>query len=235
MQQKWVAFDTETTGVDTERDLILSAAVIALRPHQDNTSLEFWLDWDVDIPEGATAIHGLTRQFLAEHGEPPGGALARIVSWLSGSLNAGYALVGMNLVFDLTMLYHNCLRVGIQTLDQYATIHPVIDAMVLDKHVDPYRRGKRNLTALTELYRVPLGDQAHGATADAIAAARVCWRIGQIYPKLGAMDAADLHVLQMQAKKDQDASFRRYLEKNNRPVDGCDGVWPIRYPEMVLL
>ena len=51
-------------------------------------------------------------------------------------------------------------------------LRPVLDPRVLDKHIDPYRRGGRKLTDLCAHYKVAL-DGAHSADADAIAACRV--------------------------------------------------------------
>ena len=140
-------------------------------------------------------------------------------------------VVGMNLVFDFTMLDRNCRRVGVTPLADRCEVAPVIDAFVLDKHVDPYRKGKgvRKLSAIAPLYRVPFDDaQAHGAEYDALAAARVVWRIGRVYPPLGQLTAREVHNLQVAAKADQDKSFGAYLRRKNESDAGLDGAWPVK-------
>jgi len=220
----WVPLDTETTGVDVENDLIVQAA---LAFPSEGTATVKYLNWDVDIPEGAAAVHGLTRERLAEVGQDPAAVLVAVVLDLVQALQSGAVLVGMNLVFDLTMLDRNCRRLGLPTLSDHVDIAPVVDAFVLDKMVDPYRKGKRNLTALCEHYRVTIG-QAHDALADATAAARVAYRIGRVFPQMGALDPLVLHSLQAAAKPRQDQNLARYLKGQGRSTDGLDGSWPIR-------
>ena len=229
MQEPWTAFDTETTGVDVENDFILSAAIVPLR---NPASTFYWLlNWEVDIPPEAAKIHGLTREYLSLHGGDPKRVLRGIVKQLADGLRDG-VLVGMNIAFDLTMLDRNCRAIGIPPLSDAAThadLAPIADAFVLDKYVDPFRKGKRNLTALTEHYEVAMGEGgAHNAQADAIAAARVLWRLGKLYPNIGAMDPLALHQLQVAEKRMQDESFRRYLLSKGQDATGVDGIWPIK-------
>jgi DNA polymerase-3 subunit epsilon len=98
--------------------------------------------------------------------------------------------------------------------------------MVLDKAVDKWRKGKRTLTATCEHYGVRL-DGAHDASFDAVASARIAWRIAQRYPAIAEMTLAGLHELQQVAKKAQDASFAEYLRRQNKDADGLDGHWPV--------
>lgn len=99
-------------------------------------------------------------------------------------------------------------------LDQYTddVIWPVIDPFVIDKHIDPYRPGKRTLTHLCGHYQVPL-DGAHDAAADAIAAARVAWRLGATRPELAAMDVEGLHHAQMKWAQEQATSLTDYFRR----------------------
>lgn len=225
MQQPWCAFDTETTGVDVENDHILSAAIIHI--NGSTLAIDRWLlNWGIPIPPESTKIHGLTREMLATEGVNPADALLEMCLTLTLALRNG-PIVGMNLVFDLTMLDRNCRRAGVKTLSNLGPVVPVVDAYVLDKYVDPFRKGKRNLSAIAEHYNVHLGD-AHTADADAHASARVLWRIGQMFPEVGAMDAVLLHELQQQQKKGQDESLRQYLLKKGENATGLDGQWPLR-------
>jgi DNA polymerase III subunit epsilon len=102
----------------------------------------------------------------------------------------------------------------------------VIDPYVLDKHVDPYRKGGRKLVDVCAHYGVRI-DAAHEAAADAIAAARVAWRIAQKYPALAAMPLDELHRLQVKAKASQSASFQDYLRRQGK-TDVIDGSWPMK-------
>jgi DNA polymerase III epsilon subunit-like protein len=51
--------------------------------------------------------------------------------------------------------------------------------MVIDKHLDRFRKGRRTLAAICEAYGVDLpADEAHTAGADALAACRAAWVLG---------------------------------------------------------
>lgn len=70
-------------------------------------------------------------------------------------------------------------------------------------------------------------DGAHDAAQDALAAARVAYRIAQRNPALAAMPLPELHALQMKAKAEQAQSFRRYKQGRNEPFDDIRDEWPI--------
>lgn len=229
MQEPWLAFDTETTGLDYDSARILSVAVVAIDPvgaAPPQTRIRY-LNWDVDIPEESRRIHGLTREWLAANGSDPATVIGGLIPHLAKAMATGHNLIGMNLVFDLTMLDRNARRLGIPTLsDELGDIRPVVDAFVLDKYVDPFRKGKRNLEALANLYRVPWDGEAHHADFDALAAARVAYRIGRMYPQIGGMSAGALHDLQVEAKADQDRSFAEWAASQGKPVY-APGAWPL--------
>lgn len=225
-----LAFDTETTGVSYDRDHILSGSLGMLTPGAGETTMEtVWINPGVPIPAAATAIHGITNEQIAKVGDPPAEGLETLCLLLAAALREGTPIVGMNVVFDLTMLDRNCRRHGITPLSDRVQISPVIDVMVLDKKVDPFRKGsgKRKLTAICPLYRVEPG-QSHSSAADALAAARVAWRIGRLYPQIGEADAVMLHGAQTRWKRSQDASFARWLKSQQKDATDCDGQWPIR-------
>lgn len=68
---------------------------------------------------------------------------------------------------------------------------------------------------------------AHEAAADAIAAARVAWRIAQRYPALASMPLEELHELQVKAKAEQAASLEDFFRTQGRH-EVVDGSWPIK-------
>jgi DNA polymerase-3 subunit epsilon len=103
----------------------------------------------------------------------------------------------------------------------------VVDPLVLDKHLDRYRKGKRTLEATCEHYGVKL-DGAHDASFDAIAAARVAWMIAHRNPSVARMPLEQLHQMQVKAKADQAAGFADYLRRQGKSADDVDGSWPLR-------
>lgn len=145
-------------------------------------------------------------------------AIAEITEALAEALRAEIPLVVMNARYDLSLLDRECRRHGLPTLTERLghAPAPVIDPLVLDKHVDRYRKGKRALQALCGHYGVRL-DGAHEAGADAAAAAGVARRIGEKYPAVAIPSPRALHDLQEQAAAEQAASFQAYLRRSGDP------------------
>ena len=130
----------------------------------------------------------------------------------------------MNASFDLTILDRETRRHGVQPLiDIVGGDLRVIDARVLDKKVDPYRRGGRKLEDLCRHYKVAL-DGAHSADADAIAACRVAWKIAVQEPRIGSASLDDLHKWQIAWARQQAESLADYFRRTPGKESWADGV-----------
>lgn len=228
INQPMIAFDVETTGVDVETDRIVTASIVKLAGNAKAHRTQWLINPGVPIPDEAAAIHGITTAKAQTEGSEPAGVLAAVVTALSSALAAGHPVVTMNGSFDLTILDRECRRHDVQTLaDQLEHVAPIIDVRVLDKHVDRYRKGGRKLVDLCATYDVR-HDGAHDATEDALAAARILWRIAQRYPEIGQKTPAELHDAQITWHAEQLASFAAYRRKQGNPLDDENPAWPIR-------
>jgi DNA polymerase III epsilon subunit-like protein len=102
-----VAIDCETTGLDPRRDRVVSFAAIRIGEGlqvQEQPVLDLLIEPGVDIPERATAIHGLDRERLA--GSPTfSAAFERIAESLQGSV-----VIGHFVRFDLAILAREAAR-----------------------------------------------------------------------------------------------------------------------------
>lgn len=223
-------FDLETTGTDTETDRIVTACVVQCGGAQPTQSATWLADPGVEIPEAAARVHGITSERARAEGRPAGQVVEQVVAALAASVAAGLPVVAMNAVFDLTLLDREARRHGVQPLAEIAGGDlRVVDPRVLDKHVDPYRRGGRRLEDLCRTYGVQL-DGAHSADADAIAACRVAWRIGSQHPQIGGASLDDLHAWQIGWAREQAASLRDYFARTPGKEAWADGVrleWPL--------
>jgi DNA polymerase III, epsilon subunit and related 3''-5'' exonucleases len=218
-------FDLETTGVDTETARIVSAHVGVLDATGDVIERLDWLvDPGVEIPEQATAVHGISTSQARAQGRPASLAIAEIVAALRTLLRRDIPIVAYNAPYDLTLLNREARRHAIAPLEEPA---PIIDPLVIDKAVDKYRRGKRTLELTAGFYGVPLIG-AHDAGADAIAAGRVAQAIARAYPAELGIDAAELHRLQVRWCKEQAADFQDYMRREKDPSFTTSGSWPQR-------
>jgi DNA polymerase-3 subunit epsilon len=223
---RMLAFDTETTGVDPDEARIVTAC--AARIWGDGSlsaDVQNWLvNPGVPIPPGATAIHGITDEKAAA-GRPPAEAVLEIAAELESTWEQGFPVIGHNVAYDLTVLDRELRRHGHPPLE---VTGPVIDTLVLDRQVVRFRRGQgaRKLDALCAAYDVRL-DGAHDAAFDALASARIAWRIAQRYPEIAGMSLAELHEAQVGWAGDQAASLQAYFRRTN-PDAVVDGSWPVR-------
>jgi len=219
-------FDLETTGVDTDTSRIVSACIAILEPDGSLQSQFNWLaDPGIEIPEGASAVHGITTERAREDGRNAETVVGEITATLRTLLALGIPLVVYNAPYDLSLLDRECRRHRVEPL---GSPHPVIDPLVIDKAVDRYRKGKRTLVAAAERYGVSL-DDAHDAAADAIAAGRVAQALARTFPDDVDITFADLHGRQQIWYAEQAASFQQYI----REVKGdenyiAEAAWPLR-------
>jgi DNA polymerase-3 subunit epsilon len=221
---RMVAFDTETTGPLPEDALIVSACVAVVGGGQEPRVRKWLVNPGIDIPAEATAVHGITTEQAQADGMPPGLAAAEIRDAICYGWEQGWPVVAFNAVFDLTVLDRELIRHHGQGIGY---IGPVIDPFVIDRELDKYRKGSRKLSAQVEHYQVRL-DAPHQADADALAAARLAWRLATLHPTLAGASLADLQQLQAAWHKARQADFAAYLRRTGKPADDVSGDWPIR-------
>ncbi|CAN5132761.1 hypothetical protein BH11ACT3_BH11ACT3_07970 [soil metagenome] len=225
-QGRLAVFDLETTGVDVDTSRIVSACIAVLEADGSVVTRWDWLaDPGIEIPEGASAVHGITTERAREEGRPAATVVAEITQTLRTLFGLGLPVVVYNAPYDLSLLDRECRR---NRLTPIETPAPVIDPLVIDKAVDRYRKGKRTLVAAAERYGVSLED-AHDAGADAIAAGRVAQAIARAFPDELDIPLADLHGRQEIWYREQAASFQEYIRTSKGDESYvADASWPLR-------
>lgn len=234
-----VGFDVESTGINPHEDRIVQAATVTLIGDDPDTAI--WLvDPGVEIPTEASDVHGYTAERLAaEKTHTPGQMLFEVTGRLALAMGRVVPVVVANAPYDFTMLEAENARHGIDSLASRVApkpIGPVIDPMVLDKQVDPYRKGicpcgcgaqNKTLSGLCLHYGVQL-EGAHDAGADALAACLLVRAIVARYPtKFAGLTLGGLHMAQVMWRREQANSLRKYFDKNGIEHDGVPTGWPI--------
>jgi DNA polymerase-3 subunit epsilon len=218
-------FDLETTGIDVETSRVVSAAVGVLDESGNVIEQWSWLaDPGVEIPEQASAVHGITTARARAEGRPAKEVIAEIIAVLEGLFDRGLAVTIYNAPYDLSLLHFEALRYDLEPLTEPA---PIIDPLVLDRVVDKYRKGKRTLEAAAVVYGVALID-AHDAGADAVAAGRVAQAMARRNPEQLAVESALLHSQQVAWCAEQSADFQAYMRRTHNPEFTTSGLWPVR-------
>jgi DNA polymerase-3 subunit epsilon len=241
---RMACFDIESSGIDPHRDRIVTAAVTEVGGGAKTQTRSWLLDPVIDIPEGATAIHGIPTDYARENGRPAVTGVQEIAMDLLSCSRSGLPIVGHNVVYDITMLYCELLRHKHHPLaNSIAMLRPVIDTLVLSKWLQPYRPkqptkrtpdpakcGSYNLVDSCRINGIELSEEeAHGAEADALAAGRLAWKLAHTYP--GAQGSAiALHDWQIEEKARQDEGFADWLRKQGKDASDVTGQWPLVLP-----
>ncbi len=176
--QRWCVWDLETTAPQPLEARLVTACVAFVGGGEPTEVMSWVVDAGVEVPEGAAEIHGYTTERVRAEGKPIADVLPEIVGYLAGAVAANYPLLAFNSVYDNSVLNAETVRLGLTPFADVLAQAVVFDPFVVDKHVDRFRKGKRTLTAACETYDVRL-DGAHDSTFDALAAARVMYRLGQ--------------------------------------------------------
>lgn len=214
------AFDLETSGVDPETARIATASIVEIHPGKPPQMHEWLANPGIEIPAEATAVHGISTAHARECGQPAHDVARSISGLLADLIEEGVPVVVYNASYDLTLLDRECRRHDTPTLhdrceDDGLDLY-VVDPLVLDRTCDPYRKGSgtRKLTYICQnVYGVSLSDEdAHGSTADALATARVAWKIAHRYP-VGKLSLPELQEYQANAHAEWAADFESYLRK----------------------
>jgi len=217
-------FDLETTGLDTDTSRIVSAYVGVLDAQGWPKGVSWLADPGIEIPVQASAVHGITTERARAEGGDAAEVVAEIVAVLRALLAQGVPIVIYNASYDLTLLNRECLRYGIEPLDDPL---PIIDPLVIDRAMDRYRKGKRTLEVAAEHYGIELMD-AHDAEADAVAAGRVAQAIARKFSDTLGQDVTLVHSNQVIWAAESATSFQEYMRRTKDPTFVADGAWPQR-------
>lgn len=217
-------FDLETTGLDTDTSRIVSAYVGVLDAQGSPKGVSWLADPGIEIPVQASAVHGITTERARAEGGDAAEVVAEIVAVLRALLAQGVPIVIYNASYDLTLLNRECLRYGIEPLDDPL---PIIDPLVIDRAMDRYRTGKRTLEVAAEHYGIELMD-AHDAEADAVAAGRVAQAIARKFSDTLGQDVTLVHSNQVIWAAESATSLQEYMRRTKDPTFVADGAWPQR-------
>ncbi|GGC87919.1 3'-5' exonuclease [Tersicoccus solisilvae] len=188
------AFDLETTGRDPATARIVSASVVVADSTGRFIGRHEWLaDPGVEIPEAATAIHGITTARARAEGRPAAAVIAELSASLRELFDARVPVLAFNAAYDFTVLAQECRR---WSLPDPPRPFPVLDPFQIHRELERHRNGRpRTLVALCEEFRVTL-TRAHTSAADAAATLVLADALAVRWPEL-QMPARWLHELQI--------------------------------------
>jgi len=224
-----LGFDTETTGVDPAHDRIVTVALV----HRDasGTTAHTWLvDPGIEIPAAAAAVHGITTEHARTFGRRPVDALDEVATELAKSFSTSTPVVAFNACYDLTLIESELRRHGLPTVAERVggPLRPVIDPLVLDREHDRFRKGKRTLGVLCELYGVtPEAGGLHSADVDVVATLDVLVALVHRYPAIASLDLDALHEAQVRGHRRWAENFNAWRARQGFEGPGAGLEWPL--------
>lgn len=215
---RMLSFDLETTSVNPREARIVTSALVRIDGREVDKR-EMLADPGIEIPEAASKIHGISTEQARAEGRPHAQVLGDTVQAIKQGWEDGLTLIVYNAAYDLSVLR--------ALTGDFTVTGPVFDPFVIDRVMDKRRRGPRTLSEVSKHYGVDL-ENAHEATADALAAARVAWKqVRQRYPQLAQMDTDALMEFQAVEWYKDRTSFRKYLEGKGRDASDVSTAWPM--------
>lgn len=205
----FIAFDTETTGIDSSRDRIVTAAAVHFVNGQPRESREWLFRVDVPIPARATEVHGITNEASQREGMDQAEGLSELRSYLQRD---GLPIVAFNASFDVDMLKANLTRLRLDT----GLNAPVICPHVIDKHFNKYVRGsnQRRLQPTAQRYGLAIADDEwHGALADATVTGQILLAQMTAFAALQSLSARRLATEVQGWRVQQEADFQAWLAR----------------------
>lgn len=218
--QQVLSFDLETTSANPLEARIVTSALVRI-DSSGAKPYEMLADPGVEIPKAAAEIHGISTEYAREHGRPHEDVLKETVDTIYKAWEDGLTLIVYNAAYDLTVLR--------QLTGDFVVKGPVYDPFVIDKCLDPWRKGKRTLSDLCEHYGVRI-DNAHEATSDALAAARIAWVQAKkrFVSDLDEKSLNDLMVFQAVEYHKFQSSFAQYLAGKGEDATRVNTSWPLQ-------
>ena len=174
---RWVVVDTETSGLDPERDALLAIGAVAV----DDNGIALGDSFEMVLKSNATgdaaniALHGIGHGAQAA-GTPAPEALAAFRDWCGAAPR-----VGFHADFDRAVLRKAFADAGLLPDDAaWLDLAPLAGAMA----ADTYRFGGRTLDDWLAAFGIECVTR-HNAAADALATAELLLRLRSIAAKQG--------------------------------------------------
>lgn len=164
----FLAIDLETTGLDVQRDLILSVGYVVVHGKRIDlgSARHRVVRIDRSIPETSAVIHQITDD-QAAHGLELGDVLAELLETLGGKV-----MIAHHAVIECGFLANACRRLWQAGLPVLVVDTQVLARRTFERRQIPIKGSDLRLHSLGDRYNLPRYG-AHNALSDALAAAEL--------------------------------------------------------------
>jgi DNA polymerase III subunit epsilon len=209
--RSFVAFDTETTGLDFENDRIIQAAIAVFVRGQQVWSFDWLLNTSVPSSPEALAVHKIDDQLRWDTGLDSKEVMLHLVAMFRRMTHYNSPIIAYNAPFDFTMLRKELTRFKISY--DFKDLH-VIDPLVIDRHF------QKNVPIFTKPHmrqeqmaaRYGILPPSHNALEDAICTGNIAVAQSLHHSGIRNVSPNELH-------RKQEVWFGQFKEKVNAFAD----------------
>lgn len=200
-----VMFDFETTGVDTATCMPVSVAAVRFEQGEEVEAYYSLLNPGIPIPEGASKIHGITDEQVADAPQLVD-AIGEIEVVAADAVPGGYN----GETFDKPILHRFAVAQYCPLLDP---AQRWIDPLIMIRKIDRFAagRGRHKLALACARWGVPFAEaEQHNALGDVRALGRLLYRLvdtGKVRPDV---TLARLLEYTQQLREEQQREFEAY-------------------------
>ena len=155
---RFIAFDTETTGLDPDKDCIVELGAVVFEHGVPTETFQSYVNPKVSIPEEVSALNHITNEMM--QAAPTEEIIyPEFMKFLGAAAKGEIMICGHVAAFDLSFLCKTLNRIGIDANFRF------VDTRQLATKIPELAH--HSLVAVAEYFEVPL-EHAHQAKEDAL-------------------------------------------------------------------
>lgn len=224
-EQDFVGLDFETTGKDpfTARPVEVAILRVNFAEQKEDNHFHSILDIGEEIPKEASDIHGITTKRMKAEGTPAHLVMNYIMHFMVQCLATKIPLVIFNVPYDWNIFLNEAKRHNFT----FEGVPMFFDPLLIDRRLDKYRKGLRQLTSVAQHYDVAIDGKMHTAETDAYAAVKVARRMIEKYRYLRSVTLEELQKLQSEWFEEWRIDIHKYWAQQGK-TDQVTSVWPTK-------
>lgn len=167
LSERYIAFDTETTGLDPENDRIIELGAVLFEKGMAVNSFQSYVNAGIRIPAEVSAINHITDAILQD-APPEQDIYPKLMEFLGDAAVCKTVLCGHVAAFDLSFLCKALDRLGIKAAFRFIDTRQLVTQIPELEH--------HSLAAAADYFEI-LHEKAHQAKEDALTSGRILLKI----------------------------------------------------------
>ena len=167
LSERFIAFDTETTGLDPDRDCIVELGAVVFEKGIPTTAFQSYVNPGIRITAEVSALNHITDEMLAA-APADKDVYPKFMKFLGDAAKGTTLICGHVAAFDLGFLCKALNRLGIEAAFRF------IDTRQLATQIPELEH--HSLAAVADYFEIP-HEKAHQAKEDALTSGRILLKI----------------------------------------------------------